>query len=205
MRSDSQTSRRIFFARIGKCAGIAVAGAAFPLPAVFPLQMQRAPGTLEISFLFNKAEGIVPSYQIAVWLETETGDYIKTLFVSDYLSGGGYGLGDVCPDWVKQANWEKAEESEFDAVTRPTPPIGARTLKVDCRKRGIAPGRYRFCVQAHIVEKYNILYRGAIVVGEQESEAAGEAFYSPAKHPQAADILSDVRARYLPAEQSIHP
>jgi hypothetical protein len=111
----------------------------------------------------------------------------------------------VCPDWVKQANWEKAEESEFDAVTRPTPPIGARTLKFDCAKRGIAAGAYRFCVQAHIVEKYNILYRGSIVVGEQASESAAEVFYSPMKHPQAADILSDVRARYVPAEQSANP
>jgi len=186
-------------------AGIVISGAAHLLPAGTPLQAQPASGTLEVSFLFNKAEGIVPSYQIAVWLETGTGEYVKTLFVSEYLSGGGFGHGDVCPDWVKQANWEKAEESEFDAVTRPTPPIGARTLKFDCRKRGIAPGTYRFCVQAHIVEKYNILYRGTIVVGEQASEAVGEAFYSPEKHPQAADILSDVRARYVPAEQSTHP
>ena len=205
MRSYSQTSRRVFLPGIGKCAEITIAFASVLLTAVATLRSEPAPGTLEVSFLFNKAEGIVPSYQMAVWLETQTGEYFKTLFVSDYLSGGGFGLGDVCPDWVKQADWEKAEESEFDAVTHPTPPIGARTLKFDCRKRGIAPGVYRFCVQAHIVEKYNIMYRGTITVGEQASEAAAEVFYSPAKHPQAADILSDVRARYVLAEQSTNP
>ena len=187
MSSHTQRSRPIVFARFGKCpvlviqgillAGFVISGAALPLPGVIPLRADPAPGALEVSFLFNKAEGVVPSYQIAIWLETETGEYVKTLFVSEYLSGGGFGHGDVCPDWVKQANWEKAEESEFDAVTRPTPPMGARTLKFDCRKRGIAPGTYRFCVQAHIVEKYNILYRGTIVVGEPASEAAGEGFY----------------------------
>jgi hypothetical protein len=205
MLCHSRSSIEILRARIGRCAGKALLSGALLVSTVAPARAEPAAGTLEISFLFNKAEGVVPSYQIAVWLETQTGEYVKTLFVSDYLSGGGFGLGDVCPDWVKQANWEKAEESEFDAVTRPTPPIGARTLKFDCRQRSIAPGTYRFCVQAHIVEKYNILYRGTIVVGEQGSEAAGEAFYSPAKHPQAADILSDVRAHYVPAEQSTHP
>ncbi len=205
MYGYSRTSLRDSGARIRVLTGTVVACTALLLSAVIPLRAEPASGTLEISFLFNKAEGIVPSYQIAVWLETETGEYVKTLFVSDYLSGGGFGLGDVCPDWVRQAHWEKAEESEFDAVTHPTPPMGARTLKFDCLKRGIAPGAYRFCVQAHIVEKYNILYRGTIVVGEHAAESAGEPFYSPGKHPLAADILSDVRARYVAVEQSTNP
>jgi hypothetical protein len=204
MCTHTQSAGRIF-AKFNNCSLTAISVVALLLSGGISLRAQSASGTLEISFLFNKAEGIVPSYQIAVWLETEAGKYVKTLFVSEYLSGGGFGHGDVCPDWVKQANWEKADELEFDAVTRPTPPIGVRTLKIDCQKRGIVPGTYRFCVQAHIVEKYNILYRGTIVVGEQASEAVGEAFYSPAKHPQAADILSDVGARYVPAEQSTQP
>lgn len=182
-----------------------IGAAAFPLPAGAGPQAEPAFGTLEVSFLFSKADGVVPSYQIAVWLETEAGEHVKTLFVSEWLSAGGFGYGGVCPDWAKQANWEKAAESEFDAATRPTPPIGARTLKFDCQKRGIAPGTYRLCVQAHIVEKYNILYRGTVTVGNQATEAAGEAFYSPEKHPQAADILRDVRLRYLPVEQNTQP
>ena len=161
---------------------------------------EPASGTLEISFLFNKAEGVVPSYQIAIWLETAEGQYVKTLFVSEYLAGPGISLEVVCPDWVKQANWEKVEESEFDAATRPTPPIGANVLKFNCKERKIAPGTYRFCVQAHISENYNILYRGNIALGQEASEGTAEVFYSPKKHPQASDILYNVRARYVPGE-----
>ncbi len=204
MCPQTQSLRR-FFAKFSYCPLTAISALALLLCGGLPLRARPAAGTLEISFLFNRAEGIVPSYQIAVWLESGAGKYAKTLFVSEYLSGGGFNHRDVCPDWVKEADWEKADETEFDAVTRPTPPIGARTLKIDCLKRGIEPGTYRFCVQAHIVEKYNILYRGIIVVGEQASEAVGEAFYSPAKHPQAADVLSDVRAKYVPAGQSTNP
>jgi hypothetical protein len=159
---------------------------------------EPAAGTLEVTFAFNKAEGVVPSYQIAVWLETADGKLVKTLYVSEYLSGGGFNLEDVCPAWVKLADWDKAEESEFDAVTRPTPPVGTNTLKFDCKERKISAGDYRLCVQAHIVENYNILYKTAITVGRGPAEAAGEAFYSPRKHPAASEVLSGVRIRFLP-------
>jgi len=158
---------------------------------------QPAQGTLEISFLFNNAQGVVPSYQLAIWLEDLQGKYVKTLFVSNWLAGAGIGLDVVCPDWVRQANWDKVEEEEFDATTRPTPPIGSNTLKFNCPERKIAAGSYRFSVQAHIVENYNILYRGTILIGKDSSEGVGEAFFSPKRHPMASDILNGVRARYL--------
>jgi len=76
MSSHTQRSRPIVFARFGKCpvlviqgillAGFVISGAALPLPGVIPLQADPAPGALEVSFLFNKAEGVVPSYQIAI-------------------------------------------------------------------------------------------------------------------------------------------
>jgi len=167
-----------------------------------PVSTQPTGGTLEITFHFNKAEEVVPSYQIAIWLESEEGEFVKTLFVSQYLAGSGILHEGICPDWVKQAHWEKVDESEFDAVAGATPPIGANTLKFDCQSKGILPGTYRFCVQAHINENYNILYRGKIAVGHDASEGRAEAFYSPKKHPLAAEILCDVRATYVPGKES---
>jgi hypothetical protein len=158
-----------------------------------------APGTLEVSFAFKKASGMVPSYQIAVWLEDESGKYVKTLFLSEYLSAGGYGLDYVCPDWVKQAQWDKAPESEYDAVTRPTPKVGSTTLKFDALKRGIVPGKYRFCLQVHLVGKLNILHRGEITVGAEAAEAPAEVFYTPERPPEGADVVVAVRARWVPA------
>jgi hypothetical protein len=167
-----------------------------------PVSAQPADGTLEIFFLFNKAEGVVPSYQIAIWLEDEEGKYVKTLFVSQYLAGSGLVHEGICPDWVKQAHWEKVDEAEFDAVTRPTPPMGANAMKFDCQKKALRPGMYRFCVQAHINEDYNILYRGKVSLGQDASEGRAEAFYSPKKHPLASEILCDVRAKYVPGKEN---
>ncbi len=174
------------------------AGGAPGVLSVIASQGQPAGGTLEISFLYRKAEGAVPSYQTAIWLESEDGRYIKTLFLSEYVSLGGFNHGYVCPDWVKQAHWDKVEESEFDAVTRPTPPIGSSTLRFDCGERGISPGSYRLCIQAHVVEGYNIMYRSNIAVGPDPFEGTPEVFHSPSKHSIASDVLSGVRMRYLP-------
>jgi hypothetical protein len=181
--------------------GLGSEGAALPQADFTPLSGQPAGGVIEISFLFNKAEEVVPSYQIAIWLESEEGKYVKTLFVSQFLAGAGTSLEVVCPDWIKQAHWEKVDESEFDAVTRPTPPLGANTMRFDCHKKAILSGTYWFCVQAHIQENYNILYRGRIAVGQAASEGLAEAFYSPKKHPLASEILSDVRAQYVPGKE----
>ncbi len=189
MRTTAWASLLLFLAAGGGAPGVLSAIAS---------QRERAGGTLEISFLYMKAEGAVPSYQTAIWLESEDGRYIKTLFLSEYLSLGGFNHEFVCPDWVKQAHWEKVEQSEFDAVTRPTPPIGSSTLRFDCAERGILPGAFRLCIQAYVAERYNIMYRSKIVVGPDPFESTPEVFHSPAKHPAASDVLSNVRMRYLP-------
>jgi hypothetical protein len=141
---------------------------------------------------------MVPSYQVAIWLEDEEGKYVKTLFLSEYLSAGGYSLDNVCPDWVKQTQWDKAPESEVDAVTAPTPKIGNSTLKFDGLKRGIAPGKYRFCLQVHLVGKLNVLHRGNITVGGEAAEAATQVFFTPGPRPEGADAVEDVHARWVP-------
>jgi hypothetical protein len=192
------THRKLNLAIIGTALLLA-AGRNSTYSCGHPLEPGR--GTLEISFLFNKAVEVVPSYQIAIWLESEDGKYVKPLFVSEYLAGPGVGLEVVCPDWVRHANWDKVEESEFDAVTRPTPGIGSHAIKFDCLQRKIVPASYRYCVQAHIAEDFNILYRGKILVGQDASDSVAEVFFSPRKHPMASDILSDVRARYIPEHE----
>ena len=59
---------------------------------------------LEIAFQFNPSEdrNVEPSYQLAVWLEDPEAAYIKTLFVSDYLSIGGYNDSSICPEWSRK-------------------------------------------------------------------------------------------------------
>jgi hypothetical protein len=157
-----------------------------------------ADGTLQVSYTFAMAQGLEPSYQIAVWLEKEDGRFVKSLFLSEYLAYGGFNDPTICPDWSRIAGWDKATEAEYDAVSRPTPPIGSHTLTVDCKAREIEPGTYVYGVEAHIVENFNILYKGRITIGGAAAEDTAAANYIPRKHESAADVINSVSARYVP-------
>ncbi len=153
-------------------------------------------GTLQISYLVTSDDA---SRFTAVWLESEDGDLVKTFFVSNELAQGAFTVeGDICPDWGKKAHWEKASQSDVDAVSGPTPTAGSGSLSFDLKKLGISPGVYFFCMQIHIHENYNILYKGKIRLGEKPAEVQAEVFYSPARYASAQDLLRDVRARFTP-------
>ena len=55
-----------------------------------------------------------------------------------------------------------------------------------------------YCIQTHIVENYNILYRGTIVVGQEENKNAAAVSYSPARHAKAGAIVTDAIAEFRP-------
>ena len=160
-----------------------------------------AAGTLEITLA--PAENVEPSYQIAIWLEKENGELAKTLFVSDYLAYAGFNDPTICPAWLKIANWEQATDEEFDAVSRPTPPLGEVTLTVNCKERGIEPGTYYYAVQVHIVEDFNIAYRGKITIGTEPTNDQAVAHHTPGKYENAENVIHSVSARYLPAENEV--
>ena len=78
-------------------------------------------------------------------------------------------------------------------------------MSFDLKKLGISPGVYFFCMQIHIHDNYNILYKGQIRLGEKPAEAQAEVFYSPARYASAEDLLRDVRARFTPEIDNTTP
>lgn len=153
-----------------------------------------ASGNLEISFTFDKPENIEPSYQIAIWLENDRA--IHTLFISEYLSYGGYNDSTICPEWSSKVNWDTVADEVFDAVTRVTPSIGTHILSFDCYERGIFPGQYRYCAQVHVQAKYNIMYCGELMIGGKEVENQAKVSYIPDSTGVADNVIRNVRAKY---------
>jgi len=158
-------------------------------------------GKLEVKFLYVEPGTVDPSYHTAIWLEDQDGKLVKTLFVSNELSTTQYKSGKVCPDWVQQAGWEKAPKSQVDAVTGPTPEVGAGTLTLDLAKLDVPEGKYRFRFQVHIAEEYNVLFQGQLTVGKSEQEVKIETLYRPSKPDIGTDVVRDVQVHYYPAEQ----
>jgi len=156
-----------------------------------------AEGFLEISYQLNQPEKIEPSFQTVIWLEDQNGQYLKSLLVSEYLSFEVYDQHDICSTWTKVADWENVPEAQFDAVTMPTPYLGAHVLKVDCAKQKLPPGIYYYCIEVHVMADYNVMYRGKIVVGGENNVAnSPKIVYIPDKLIEAESVLSNVKAKY---------
>lgn len=154
-------------------------------------------GTLVVEFLYMPPTSVEPTYHTAMWLEDAKGNLVKTLFVSQELSSAEYRLGNACPDWVKQAHWEKAPKSEVDAVTAPTPNVGSEAKTFDLDKLGIAPGVYQFKFQVHISDQHNVLHRGEVKVGAVDSTATLEVVYGPGKLEVTDQFVRAVQVRYV--------
>jgi hypothetical protein len=154
-------------------------------------------GKLQISYLVSSS--VDGSRFTAVWLENEGGELVKTLFASTELAQGAFTVeGDICPDWIKKSHWEKASQAEVDAVSGPTPTAGSGSFSFDLKKLGIPPGTYVVCMQVHIHDNYNILYKGTLRVGQEPAEAQVEVFYSPTRYAAAEDLVRDVSMRFTP-------
>ena len=170
------------------CTGVIVTGCADP---------RYAAGTLRISYRLNRVQGVVPSYQTAIWLEDEAGA-LRTLMVTPYLSSGGYADGGTCRRWAQSSRWDEQPAAVLDAVTQATPELRAQILNVSCQRQQLEPGTYNYYVETHLVEKYNILASGRVTLGGAPGKNTAVISYEPDKPLRGSDALIDVRAQYEP-------
>ena len=161
-----------------------------------PLMAAGPAGTLEVRFYFSPAGSVEPTYHTAMWLEDADGKMVKTLFVSQELSGGAYRVVTACPDWVKQAHWEAAPQNDVAAVTAPTPAVGSGALTFDLARLSLPPGTYGFRFQVHITEQHNVLYRGTFTLGGPDADVKLETLIGPGKMDSTEQFVRDVEVRY---------
>jgi len=148
---------------------------------------------LNVSFQLNELEDYPRSDQLVIWLEKPDGTFVKTLFVSEYLSYGGYNDFDICPDWSSNTDWEEASQEEFDAVTSATPSIGLVKMKFTCPNEQVPKGEYNIFIEVHLTADYNELYSGLVRVSGRKYSNQLLVSYKPDKYVKATyDVLSDV-------------
>lgn len=151
----------------------------------------------DITFKLNEITNFVPSNQIAIWLETTDSSFVKTLFLSEYLSYGGYNLPEICYDWSSKTSWDETSKEEFDAVTSATPRVGDVELKLECPGHLIPDGKYIIFIEVHLTEEYNELYSGELIISGKKYQNNLQLTYRPKKYMEKneGDILSDVHVR----------
>lgn len=162
-----------------------------------PVGQAPKSGALHVSFLFMPPTSVEPTYHTAMWIEDDKGKLVRTLYVSNELSNQEYKLGLACPDWTKQAHWDKAPKAEVDAVTAPTPNVGSASMGFDLAELGVPPGTYRFKLQVHITEKANVLHSGTFVAGAADAEVKLDVAVGPGKLTVTDQFVRDVEVRYV--------
>ncbi len=148
---------------------------------------------VDLSFTLNEKEDYSRSDQLVIWLEKPDGSFVKSLFVSEYLSYGGYNDPDICPDWSSNTDWEMASQEEFDAVTGATPAIGAVNMQFSLSADEVPKGEYIIFLAVHLIEDYHEIYQRKILISRKGDEGKLELSYKPGKyHGATFDVLSEV-------------
>lgn len=168
------------------------------------------PGSLEVSFQYNKQPG-GGSNQYAVWIENAEGQVVNTLFVTEFTAKGrsrdgstprrGYTYRTSCvPTWVQHVHADDLTDGELDAFTGATPAeSGFQTFTWDFTDQAgqpVAKGTYRFYVEATYNGGSVVTHTGTVTYGAPAGDIPVETSYIEASE-ERKDMVVDVHARKL--------
>jgi hypothetical protein len=163
-------------------------------------QQTAASGSVTVFYKLSRLFRIA-SNQYAIWIETDTGSFVRTLIVTDFTAkkGGWKVRPQSIPTWVKAANVASLPQSEVDAVSSPTLRSGSYKavwdLK-DSKGNPVPPGKYRYLIEGNIFWDKVVLWSGTIVVGGQPQVSQATAAYKPEEAQHSGTLISEVTASY---------
>jgi len=125
---------------------------------------------LEISFSYSK-QRLIASSQYAFWIEDMDGNYIDTIYVTEWTAQGGFSYRPhSIPQWVSVANPGSMNETEIDAISGATPRSGDYTVTWDFTDRNGNPltgTEYRFFIEGTMNNEDDVLFTGIINIGNE--------------------------------------
>ena len=129
-------------------------------------------GKLKISIDFNRSS-TPASNQYAVWIEDMDGNVVKTLFVTNFTSNGGYAVREnSIPTWVAHAKPSDMDKTRIDAITVATPSTGTHSYiwdGTDDNGNRVADGTYIFYVEGTLYWSSIVRYEGTVNMGDSEN------------------------------------
>ncbi len=161
---------------------------------------QSSLGKVEISFPFVRQSGIA-SNQFAVWIEDTEGNFVKTLYVTNFTVRRGYQTRkEALRIWVKKSKRAAASKDKVDAVSGATPRTGNLRYTWNCddqHGKSVSEGNYRFFVEGTLFWESSVIYSGTIAVGgPKESNTPVKAEYS-SPDPKNRNMIGAVTAVYI--------
>jgi hypothetical protein len=165
-------------------------------------QMQPTSGILTITFSLAHID-FVSSNQFAVWIETEKGQYVKTIYATNFIAHlQGWKIApQATPDWIKAASVKTAPVPVIDAISHATPQPGVITLSWDMRDaagKTVAPGVYIYKIEGNLFLENMFLYTGSIQTGGARTTSQATIDYTPDGANVYGTMISNVTANYEP-------
>ena len=111
------------------------------------------------------------SNQIALWVENDNGEVVKTLFVTDFTGvKRGYKKREQSLNhWVSVAKPAQMSDSEIDVISGATPKAGAQHFTwdlTDSQGNKVPAGKYFIKLEGTLFAGSNAVYTGAIDTGK---------------------------------------
>jgi len=162
-----------------------------------------SPGRVQIRYTLNRLNRIA-SNQIAVWIEGESGRYVKTLFATDFMARkkGFLRRPQCCPEWVQASGLAGMTDRQIDAFSAATQKPGRITLIWDCtdsQGKPVPPGVYVYKIEGSIAWEKRVLWTGRITVGKTPDSSEAKAQWLPEDAQNAGVLVREVSARFEPS------
>jgi len=148
-------------------------------------------GEVVVTFDYEKQSGSA-SNQYAVWVEDMDGNYLNTLYATQWTATGGYkNRPDSIALWVEKSGIADMPDYYVDAISGATPKSSGSqsyswNLK-DINGDTVSPGEYRVFVEGTLRWKNYVLYSGVITIGDTPATVHADAeFIYEASDRQAA-------------------
>jgi hypothetical protein len=168
-------------------------------------QTQALTGKVNVNYTFTRIGGIA-SNQFAIWIEDESGKYVRTLYVTNYTARkeGWKTRQQSLVNWVKASDIKNLTKEQIDAISGATPKPGKLSAAwdlTDSAGKQVAPGVYVYKIEGCLFWANNEVWMGKITVGGTAETSKAEVSYYPEGAEKLGKILiTDVSASYEPGK-----
>ncbi len=153
---------------------------------------------VEVSFDYTRMSTHA-SNQIAVWVEDESGQLIKTIYASGFTEArrGYENREDALNHWVMAADPAAMSDDEIDAISSATPQTGNIRFEWDLTDEAgnrVPDGRYFIKAEGALYWSSNVLYTGEIAIpGAAPGEIEVIMERSERENSDNEDMMQNVR------------
>jgi len=139
------------------------------------------------------------SNQVAIWVEDESGKFIRTLFATKFTAKGGYTYRPASlKTWVTKSEWKNASKDEIDALSSATPAAGAQIITWDCKdSKGleVSKGTYTICMEGNLRNGKMMYAKALISIGKKDQKVVADLSFVP-EEGKVEPLFENVTVEY---------